>query len=167
MTIQVDSREKAKAIKKILATFDDMGIRHYTSKLFVGDYMALDNPMVIVDRKQNLIEICGNVCQEHERFRAELIRAQENGIHLVILCEHGDGIETMEDVIFWSNPRSTKRVKVNGRWTTIETKAMKGEVLYRIMKTMTDKYGVEWQFCNKDETGKRILEILGYECEDD
>jgi len=26
---------------------------------------------------------------------------------------------------------------------------------------MSDKYKVEWQFCNKSETGKRIIEILG------
>jgi hypothetical protein len=25
---------------------------------------------------------------------------------------------------------------------------------------MSDKYGVEWQFCKKSETGKRIIEIL-------
>ena len=62
MDIQIDSREKAKAIRKILKTFDDKGINHYTSKLFVGDYMSLDNPRLIIDRKQNLQELCGNVC---------------------------------------------------------------------------------------------------------
>lgn len=36
MDIQIDSREKARAIRKILKTFDDKGINHYTSKLFVG-----------------------------------------------------------------------------------------------------------------------------------
>ena len=66
MDIQIDSREKAKAIRKILKTFDDKGINHYTSKLFVGDYMSLDNPRLIIDRKQNLQELCGNVCQQHE-----------------------------------------------------------------------------------------------------
>lgn len=85
MDIQIDSREKAKAIRKILKTFDDKGINHYTSKLFVGDYMSLDNPRLIIDRKQNLQELCGNVCQQHERFRKELIRARDAGIKLVIL----------------------------------------------------------------------------------
>jgi len=28
------------------------------------------------------------------------------------------------------------------------------------MQTMTDKYGVSWQFCDKSQTGKRIVEIL-------
>ena len=54
MIIQIDSREKAKAIQKIIEEFDRQGIKHPVSKLMVGDYMNYDNPRVIVDRKQNL-----------------------------------------------------------------------------------------------------------------
>ena len=68
MTIQIDTREKARAIRQIVSYFNEAGIQHYTSKLFVGDYMSLDNPRVVIDRKQNLLEICSNVCQQHERF---------------------------------------------------------------------------------------------------
>lgn len=161
MTIQVDSREKARAIKKIEAEFQKQNIKYYTSKLFVGDYMSLDNPRLIVDRKQNLIEICNNVSQDHNRFRNELIRAQENGIKLVILCEHGNGIENLQDLIFWDNPRGKKRLRVDGVWTDIEVKAMKGDVLYKILSTLQEKYDCEFQFCTKVETGKRIIEILG------
>lgn len=149
MVIQVDSREKAKAIKKILQTFDAAGVRHVTSKLFVGDYMNLDNPKLIVDRKQNLIEVCGNVCQDHDRFRAELKRAAEVGIKLIILIEHGYGVTSLEDVIFWQNPR-----------LATNPKAITGERLYKIMRTMERKYGCQFAFCNKDETGKEILRWL-------
>ena len=86
MIIQIDSREKAKAIQKIIAEFDRQGIKHPVSKLMVGDYMNYDNPRVIVDRKQNLTELCSNVCQDHDRFRRELVLAQENGIQLILLC---------------------------------------------------------------------------------
>ena len=149
MIIQIDSREKAKAIKPILAEFDRKGITHPVSKLFVGDYMNYDNPRVIVDRKQKLTEICSNVCQDHDRFRRELIRCQENGIQLIILCEHGKGIESLEDVLFWENPRRKK-----------SPKATSGETLYNILSTLTRKYGVQFEFCNKEETGKRIVELL-------
>lgn len=54
MDIQIDSREKARAIKKIIKIFDENGIKHFSSKLLVGDYMSLDNPRLIIDRKQNL-----------------------------------------------------------------------------------------------------------------
>lgn len=161
MTIQVDSREKARAITKILAEFERQQVKHYISKLYIGDYMSLDNPRVIVDRKQNLSELCGNVCQQHERFRNELIRAQENGIKLIILCENGKGIETLNDLVFWENPRSKKRVKKNGVWTTVETKAMKGDVLMKILTTLECKYGCKFLFCSKEQTGRKIIEILG------
>ena len=161
MTIQIDSREKARAIKKILATFDSVGVKYYISKLWTGDYMSLDNPRLIIDRKQNLNEICNNVCQDHTRFRNELIRAQENGIKLIILCEHGHGIESLEDLIFWDNPRGKKRVRVDGIWTDVEVKAMKGDVLYKILNTLQEKYGCKFVFCDKNETGKRIIKLLG------
>ena len=85
MIIQIDSREKARAIKKIVEEFDKQGITHPVSKLMVGDYMNYDNPRLIIDRKQNLTELCSNVCSDHARFRRELVLAQENEIQLVIL----------------------------------------------------------------------------------
>lgn len=161
MIIQIDSREKAKAIQKIIEEFDRQGIKHPVSKLMVGDYMNYDNPRVIVDRKQNLTEVCSNVCQDHDRFRRELVLAKENGIQLIILCEHGKDIKSLEDVIFWKNPRSEKRKKIDGKWQTVHTNAMKGDVLYKILTTLEEKYGVRFEFCDKDETGRKIVEILG------
>ena len=161
MIIQIDRREKAKAIQKIIAEFDRQGIKHPVSKLMVGDYMNYDNPRVIVDRKQNLTEVCSNVCQDHDRFRRELVLAKENGIQLIILCEHGKDIKSLEDVIFWKNPRSEKRKKIDGKWQTVHTNAMKGDVLYKILTTLQEKYGVRFEFCEKDETGRKIVEILG------
>lgn len=160
MTIQVDSREKAHAITRILEHFHASGVKYYISKLYIGDYMNLDNPRVIVDRKQNLDELCGNVCRQHERFRAELIRAQENGIRLIILCEHGHGIKSLDDVLFWRNPRARTKKLINGRWTWTEQKVMHGDTLYKILCTMQRKYGVLFLFCDKGETGRRIVEIL-------
>lgn len=150
MVIQIDSREKAKAIKKILAEFEKQEVNYYTSKLWAGDYMSLDNPRVIVDRKQNLSELCQNVCQDHDRFRRELVRAQDNGIQLIILVEHGKDIESLEDIIFWENPRLKK-----------SPKATTGQTLYNILTTLQRKYGVRFEFCTKEETGKRIIELLG------
>lgn len=162
MIIQIDSREKARAIKKIVAEFDRQGIRHPVSKLMVGDYMNYDNPRLIIDRKQNLSELCSNICQGHERFRRELIRAQENDIRMIILVEHGKGIQKLEDVIWWENPRRWKRVQdpYTGRWKDVETKAMEGDVLYKILCTQEKKYGVKFLFCEKKDTGKEIIRIL-------
>lgn len=164
MDIQIDSREKARAIKKIIKTFDKNGINYFSSKLLVGDYMNLDNPRVIIDRKQNLQELCGNVCQQHERFKKELLKAMKANIQLIILVEHGSEINTLEDVFFWQNPRkhevrwkyeNGKRVKY-----VVSAKAVDGNQLYKSLCTIRDRYGVRFEFCNKHETGKRIIDLL-------
>ena len=98
MQIQIDSREKARAIKKIVDEFDKQGIQHFISKLYVGDYMSYDNPRLVVDRKQGLSEVCSNLCQQHERLRNEALRASEAGIKIIFLVEHGGGIASLEDL---------------------------------------------------------------------
>lgn len=166
MVIQVDTREKKNAIQKILQEFDRQGIEYFMEKLDVADYKNLDNPTVVVDRKQNLNEVANNVCQDHERFRRELIRGQEAGEKVVILIEHnkkGDQnkVESIADVIWWDNPRRHKR-KLNdeGYWVEEETNAIEGEKLAKIMATMQKKYGCEWRFCDKEDTGAEIIRIL-------
>lgn len=164
MDIQIDSREKARAIRKIIQTFDEQGIKHFSSKLLVGDYMSLDNPRLIIDRKQNLQELCGNVCQQHERFKRELLKAMDAGIQLVILVEHGADIKSLEDVYFWKNPRKHEvrwRI-VNGKREkyVVSAKAVDGNQLYKSLCTIRDRYHVRFEFCEKKDTGIRIAEIL-------
>lgn len=149
MTIQCDTREHSGQIERIEAQFDELGVKHFRSKLYCGDYQSLDNPRLVVDRKKDLQELAGNVCQQHERFRAELIRAQEAGIQIVILCEHGGSIKTLEDVYFWENPR--RRTSPG---------AISGQRLFKVLNTMQKKYGVQFEFCDKRQTGRRIVEIL-------
>lgn len=149
MMIFVDTREHQNAIEGIMDYFDRNGIRHASTKLYVGDYQEVGNGLLVVDRKQSLQELVSNVCQQHERFRAELVRAEEAGIRLVILCEHGSGIRSLDDVSKWENPR--RRTSPH---------AMNGDRLAKILKTMEVRYGVEFRFCDKRETGQKIVEIL-------
>ena len=147
MVIQVDSREKAKMIEGILSEFTRQGIDSFISKLPVGDYMSLDNARLVVDRKHNLGELCTNV--NEQRFKDEISRAKKFGIKLVILCEHGGDIKSMQDVFYWENPRRKKNPS-----------AMKGQRLYRTLCIIARKHDVTFEFCNRDETGRRIIEIL-------
>ena len=77
MVIIVDTREHPQAIRKILRDFEAEGVRVIRSKLYVGDYQRIDNGLLVVDRKQNLTEIAGNLTQGHKRFRDELERAKQ------------------------------------------------------------------------------------------
>lgn len=149
ITIQCDTREHSGQIERIEQQLDALGVKHFRSKLWVGDYQSLDNPRLVVDRKKDLQELAGNVCQQHERFRAELVRAQEAGIQIVILCEHGGPVKSLEDVYFWENPR--RRTSPG---------AISGQRLFKVLNTMQEKYGVRFEFCDKRQTGRRIVEIL-------
>lgn len=149
MTIQVDTREKQHAIQNILATFDENRVKHFDSKLYVGDYCNLENPLLVVDRKQNLSELCQNVCQGHDRFVRELVRAQDAGIKMIVLAEHSAQIRCLEDVVFWVNPR-----------LKVSPKACTGQRLYKILRTMSREYNVDFEFCDKRQTGRRIIELL-------
>lgn len=150
MTIWVDSREKSRAIAKILSEFERQGAEYFISKLPVGDYMSLDNPRLIIDRKQSLLELCLNVGSDHRRFIAEITAAQKYGIRLLFLVEHGGGIKTLSDVARWENPRLKE-----------SPKAISGERLFKILTALEAKYGVKFYFCEKRETGERILSLLG------
>ena len=162
MQIQVDTREHKKEWERVQKQFDQMeGIQYFRSKLYVGDYQSLDNPRLVIDRKKDLQELCGNVAQQHERFKAELIRA---GIQVVILVEHGVGINCLEDVYFWENPRKHRIIwrTINGRRqkTVVSEKAVDGKQLYKSLCTIRDRYHVRFEFCSKKETGKEIVRIL-------
>ena len=165
MTIQVDTREHDKEWQRIKKQFDKLGADYFRSKLWVGDYCNIDNPRLVIDRKKDLLELCGNVTQQHERFTRELTRAQDKGIKIIILCEHGEGIERLSDVYFWHNPRldMTDWIMKDGKPVKAlkYPKATKGESLYKSLCTIRDKYSVDILFCNQRETGSRIIDILG------
>ena len=147
--VQVDSREKPDAIKKILRTFERNGVAYEIKKLDVGDYVDPERPNIVVDRKQNLGEVASNLFSPHDRgrFWRELKRANDNGIHLVILVEHGGSIRSIEDVAGWSS----KYTHVSGR-----------DLMERIYQVHIG-YGVDFAFCDKRRTGKEILKILAGE----
>lgn len=172
MTIQIDTREKPDVIKKIISEFDRRCVKYFRSKLPVGDYISIDNPRLAIDRKHNLSELCANTSDvpkkdaqgrfkrdqsgvietELKRFTDELKRANDIGIKLIILCEHGGSIKTLEDVTKWRNPRLKE-----------SPLAISGERLYKKLYTLSRTYNVEFVFCDKHSTGKKIIELLGGE----
>lgn len=121
---------------------------------------------VSVDTKRDIQEAIGNICgKQHDRFRDELILAQNNGIRLYVLVENEDSVSCLFDLYRWENPRA--RVQ---KWITtpsgerrkipVSKNPTTGETLAKAMKTMEAKYGVTFCFCHPDETGKKILELL-------
>ena len=152
MMLIVDSREKPKAIKTILKQFEARGINYSISKLYIGDYMEYSNPLLVIDRKQSIQELAANCTRDHARFKAELERAKAVGAKLIILVEQNRYYDrdkwiqvcNIEDLMLWSSPHTTIR----------------GEKVYRVLRLWCAKYDIEIQFCDKRQTGRKILEII-------
>lgn len=156
MTIMADTREHADQWERIRKGFEAHGVDYIRNKLFVGDYMSLDNPRLVVDRKHNLAEIAQNFTEERKvggrmrnRLEDEMVRAKEHGIKIVFLIEHGGSIKTIEDVLLWKNPR-----------LKTSPLAISGPRIYRKMLAYEAFYGVEFRFCGKQQTARKIIEIL-------
>ena len=148
MIIQIDTREKARAIKKILKEFDAQKITYINSKMYVGDYCDLEKPLVIIDRKQNMAEIAQNCTSGHDRFKRELQRLDDMGAKMYVLIEQDTidkkPIKTLEDVMLW-----------NPKYSTIE-----GPRIYKVMNAWEHKHNIEFKFCRKADTGKEIIRLL-------
>lgn len=139
-----DTREKKN--QRILEYFSSHNIPYAERALETGDYMDSEKMDITVDRKQDLGELLKNMCsQDKSRFWREIRRAAKEGIRFIILCEHGGSYKEIKDVARYKDRYS----KVTGR-----------ELMDRMYKAHI-AYGVEFLFCDKRNTGKRIVELLG------
>lgn len=139
-----DTRERKN--QRILRYFEAHDIPYVERKLDTGDYMDSDKMDTTIDRKQNLGELLHNMCSsDKSRFWREIRRSKENGIKFIILCEHGGQYKTIRDVANYKSRYS----RISGR-----------ELMER-MYAAHIAYGVEFLFCDKRSTGRRIAELLG------
>lgn len=149
-------------------------IRRRGDRLKKMDLLAVTH--TTIDTKQNLLEVCNNlVGPSHRRFRDEAILAQQNGIRFIVLVEDGAKIKCLDDVKNWVNPRRWQYCKKHGISTSGDVEGeiaefvqhggdkppTPGPQLAKMMRTMSDRYGIIWEFCDKKHTGRRIVEILG------
>jgi ERCC4-type nuclease len=142
--IIVDTREKGN--KKILEYFDKVGQNYIISKLDSGDYVKFKDYSTIIDKKDGLLELAGNLCKstEHERIKREIQRAKELGCQDFIFLIQDSKIKTIEDIKNWSSPHTK----------------VKGEILLKIMATMKKRYGVRFIIVPRAKMGAKIIELL-------
>lgn len=149
MVLQIDSRESNNS--KIKEYFDSIGQEYFVSKLPCGDYANPQNMKIVIELKHShndgIGELAINLCRSvnHQRFVNEVNLSKKIGVeHFIILVASKD-ITSLDEVHLWKN----KYGKV------------KPFVLEKIMKTLKEKYSVEFVFCKPDECGKKIIELLG------
>lgn len=129
---------------------------------FIGTYD------LVVDTKYGMQEIYGDIIgKDHYRFTDSLMLAQNNNIKMIVLIEE-PGLNSVDDVANWKNPRREKWFKFNSMHKVGKAMSVKipkqppvaSDVLMKAMKTIEEKYGVEFQFCEPNDAGARVLEIL-------
>lgn len=148
----IDTREKPRAIQSILKTLEESNIVYESTKLLFGDFMDWNRPQIVIDRKQNIAELAKNCTVEHDRFKREMEKAKKAGATLVILVEQnryksGDKwihVDDISDLLLWDSPHTTIR----------------GEKVFRVLRSWQSKYPIRVEFCDKRSTGKRIIEII-------
>ena len=97
MTCIVDSREKPTAEAK--KRWESLGVPHvieplksadYTARFLLpnGEWFSLEN-IALIERKASITEICGNFCQNRDRFIREFERIKEAGARVYIVIENG------------------------------------------------------------------------------
>lgn len=143
MVLYEDTRQQAGKHKNIHAYCEQTGIKIIRQALNVGDYQIAGKGNISVDTKQSVLELAGNVFQEHRRFRDECIRAQECDIQLIVLIE-----EQLPGgrLVNWRPPVGSVRFDP--------------ATLRKAMITMQQEYGVKFRFCDGRSTGKQLIEYL-------
>lgn len=142
--IVCDTRERKN--KKILEYFDSVGQDYIVSKLDAGDYMVYKDYTTIIDKKDGLLELSGNLCNttEHQRILREVQRAKELKCTNFIFLIQDNSIKTIDDIQKWTSPHTK----------------VKGSTLLKIMISMKKKYGVRFIIVKRKNTGAKIIELL-------
>lgn len=143
LTIICDTREQDLHVSEY---FKKQKIPTITRKIDTGDYscqlgdMTFEND-IVVERKRNLDEICGNFTAERERFEREFLRAKAYGIKVVLVIENASWTD-----IFLGNYRSKT-----------SPKSLLGSLLSWMVR-----FNITVTFCRPEETAKLIYSIFYY-----
>ena len=149
--LKIDTREKDQArIDKIVSYCLNHDIAPMREKLDIGDYLFDDNRNVVVDTKKSILEVATNLFNKNDknRFLREIIKAKNLNIKMIVLIEENFTIENLSS---WHCP-SYK----NGKPYT----NLKGFQIANKMRFYEKYYGVKFEFCHKNGTAKRIIDLL-------
>ena len=150
--MEVDSREKQKAIASILEYFEHNDIKYVSTKLLFGDYRDYNKPGIVIDRKQKIAELAKNCTSEHERFRRELERARDAGATLYILVEQNRYTRMKQNI-------KVEQISDLLRWKDKHT-IVTGEKVFRVLVGWMREFPLKVVFCDKRNTGRMIVQII-------
>lgn len=150
MTILEDSRQQKDKHEIKHKGFADQRVKLCRNKLVVGDYCL--PPRTAVDTKASISEIAQNIGggrDEHQRFIRELKLAQGLDCKLYVLIENTEGVEDIDGLNSWRNPR-----------TDYSPDCIQGPRLAKAMHTIESRYGCTFMFCTPEEAADIIVDLL-------
>lgn len=144
LKVITDTREQVN--DHITKYFDAHKVKYFSRKLDIGDYSAQlgDETFernVVIERKHNLDELCGNLTADRDRFEREFLRAKAYNTKVFLLIE-----EASWDDVFLGNYRS---------------KLVPKSLLASLLSWQT-RFGITIVFANKANSGALIHGILYY-----
>lgn len=153
--LKVDTREQKNF--EVVRYFEIIGQPYVVETVKAGDYIwsidGTDDYSTTIDLKADLVEVAGNIAgkkAQHERFKREIARARELGCkRFVVLIR--EPLPNLEAVQNWVSPRLKNGKKLVNRPSL---------ALYHTMKTMAERYGIDWQFTTRLDAGRDIIAIL-------
>ena len=142
--IIVDTREQVNS--HVTDYFTDHKVNWFNRKLDIGDYSAqlgdeTFEKSVVIERKHNLDELCGNMTADRDRFEREFLRAKAYGTKVFLIIE-----ENSWDDVFLGNYRSK-----------LTPKALLASLL-----SWQARFNITILFANKKNTGALIHGIIYY-----
>ena len=143
LTIICDTRERDTHCEEY---FKRNKIPCVVRKLDTGDYSCAIGDLsferdIVVERKHNLDEICGNFTTQRERFEREFLRAKAYGTKVHLIVENASWTD-----VFLGNYRSR-----------LPPKSLVGSLLSWMVR-----FNVTVTFCKPEETAKIIYGIFYY-----
>lgn len=152
MQIIVDTREQPS--KRAERRYQSFSVPHKRQTLSYGDYtynFRLPNGKmlfndsdaikghVVIERKQDLVELSQCFCQSRERFEREFERAKDNNATIYLLVEDAS----------WEN-------LINGKYAT----QFNSKAFFASITAWMARYDIKIIFCKSETSGKIIKEIL-------
>lgn len=152
MVVLIDTREKRN--EHILSYFDKQGITYRKEKLDFGDYTFLlpsaatgqDNiyfhDSIVVERKNSLEELSGNLAQKRKQFEIEFLKARNAGAKIYLMVEDVGGYSSI----------------ISHRYDTQFTPVS----FMSSLKTFEHRFGANIQFIDKQYSGYFIISTFQY-----
>ena len=133
----------------------------------LNDIEKTKDRSVCIIAKNGLQKVIKELTRNRSRFISKCKKNRDAGKRTVFLIQEEEIVDIL-DVENWLNPdfvswckKICKQKEKNRCSKWFEQPPLNGERLLRAMLSITDRYGVEWNFCSKNEIGiaiKRVLE---------